>query len=260
MSNPRNGSFVYFNALAKSGRVRKRKPGRRHMVLKGVDVIDWVNEGNYPARLSGQWKPLKLLKEWDGLFGDTEAIGRATFEVGGKRKSAIFNMSKPRLKGSDQILSFTISEVGMWRKYDKLTGMDNNRLSNISLFIDSSASKLHYCGNNRCVRDNQSERDLAGFYAPRKNLSGNNFSGSNMYQAVITESKLYEANFSGANLYDADLSKANLTKANLTGANLTNANLTNANLDGATWSRTICPDGSKNDGTSPCTAEQLNLV
>ena len=43
------------------------------------------------------------------------------------------------------------------------------------------------------------------------------------------------------------LSFANLSNATITGADLTGANLFDANVTGATWSNTICPDGSNSD-------------
>ena len=56
------------------------------------------------------------------------------------------------------------------------------------------------------------------------------------------------------------MSFANLGAADLVGANLIEATLTGATLDGAIWNNTTCPDGSQNDGNSPCTAEQLNMA
>ena len=67
-----------------------------------------------------------------------------------------------------------------------------------------------------------------------------------------------------------DLSYANLSRANLEGAALTYADLMFTNLQGADMTdaglagnnrwNTTCPDGTKNDGALPCTAEQLNLA
>ena len=67
--------------------------------------------------------------------------------------------------------------------------------------------------------------------------------------------ELFRADLSNANLMDANLSNANLTGTVLAGTNLYDTNLTDA-----IWGNTICPDGTMNSGTSPCTAEQLNLA
>ena len=72
-------------------------------------------------------------------------------------------------------------------------------------------------------------------------------------------------NCEGADLIDvfligAKLDGADLRDANLTHAVLKSATMADANLTGAYFSNIICPDGSLNNGTSPCTAEQLNLV
>ena len=76
----------------------------------------------------------------------------------------------------------------------------------------------------------------------------------------LMNANLTDANLSYGNLTDADLTSADLTGANLIGANLSNANLTGAELTDAMWGNTTCPDSTKNDGNSPCTAEQLNLA
>lgn len=82
-------------------------------------------------------------------------------------------------------------------------------------------------------------------------------SGCNLHGTTLTNGNLAGANLSGANLNGANLSGTNLTGANLSGANLANANLTGANLSGAittganfnraTWSNTVCPDGTNSD-------------
>ena len=61
-------------------------------------------------------------------------------------------------------------------------------------------------------------------------------------------------------LFTGVMSFANLGAADLVGANLIEATLTGATLDGAIWNNTTCPDGSQNDGNSPCTTEQLNMA
>ena len=76
--------------------------------------------------------------------------------------------------------------------------------------------------------------------------------GANLTGAILTSANLGSANLSGAVLNNGTftntaLSFANLSNASITGADLTGANLFDANVTGATWSNTICPDGSNSD-------------
>lgn len=73
-------------------------------------------------------------------------------------------------------------------------------------------------------------------------LAGLDLSGLYMFGANFTG-----ADLTGTNLTGAVLQNAVLTRANLTGANLTDANMTNAVTAGATWSDTICPDGTNSN-------------
>lgn len=63
-----------------------------------------------------------------------------------------------------------------------------------------------------------------------------------------------------ADLSFADLIEAKLCGANLTHAFLNDANLIWVNLTDAISDNTICPDGTLNSGSSPCTSEQLLLT
>lgn len=92
------------------------------------------------------------------------------------------------------------------------------------------------------------------------NLSGSNGSlgsyiSSNFTSANLTGGNFSRANFTGSNFTNAILTGANVSNANFTNVNLTGANLKGASfhgttITGATWSNTICPNGtnSNNDG------------
>jgi uncharacterized protein YjbI with pentapeptide repeats len=63
------------------------------------------------------------------------------------------------------------------------------------------------------------------------------------------------ADFHGANLTGTNFQKANLKNVNLSHTNLTNVNfkdadLLGANISGASWSNTICVDGTNSDSHS----------
>ena len=110
------------------------------------------------------------------------------------------------------------------------------------------------------------------------NLSNSIFSGdaamADFSGARLDEASFWEANISGASFTSARMDKsylgfvnaseADFTNANLAGAYFEEVNLTKALFDGAdltdvTWDDVTCPDGTKNIGTSPCTAAQLDV-
>ena len=137
MTKPPAGSSLLFGALADSGRIKQRKNGSYRMVLKGIDEIDWFTDR--PDRAAGEWSPKKLLKEWDVLFSDGAPNAQATFDVDSKRELVAFEMFKPKLRDSNQKLSFKIDGIGEKNK-DLLTGLKNKRLSDASLFIDDGTT------------------------------------------------------------------------------------------------------------------------
>ena len=233
------------------------------MVLKGVDEINWFTVR--PDRVEGTWKTQKLLRQWDKLFTDSQPNAQATFEMGSKRKLVTFEMFKPKLSDSNQTLSFKVRGIGE-KNNNLLTGLKNKQLSDASLFIDESPLQ--------CL-PNCEGADLIDALLIGAKLDGADLSDANLTYAVLKSATMADVNLTnanltnaflfgtflyGANLSGADLSEANLIGATMADANLTGANLNGAYLNGAYFSNTICPDGSMNSGTSPCTAEQLNLV
>ena len=106
---------------------------------------------------------------------------------------------------------------------DKVTGFAGKGMEKISLFIDDATPEVPSCFP----------------YCGGADLKGWDMSGQKLY---------------------SDFSNADLRPKVEPATNLSNANLTGANLTDAIWGNTICPDGTMNSGTSPCTAEQLNLA
>ena len=273
MAQPPAGSSLLFGALADSGRIKQRKNGSYLMVLEGVDEIDWFTDR--PDRFAGEWSPKKLVKKWDGLFGGVEPNAQATFEMGSKRELVTFEMFKPKLTDSNQTLSFKVRGISKKNK-DLLTGLRNKQLSDASLFIDDSLPACLFDCQGANLRDadlfdaNLSEANLTGADMRYAYMGYANLFKASMSNAILKGADLRNADLRGAdlsytNLDDARLNYAKLTNAylwdaNLTGADLTNATLDEAHLDGAAWNNTTCPDGTKNSGTSPCTAEQLSLI
>ena len=253
MAQPPAGSSLLFGALADFGRIKQGKHGGYRMVLKGIDEIEWFTDR--PDRVAGEWSPKKLVKKWASLFGGVEPNAQATFEVSSKRKLVTFEMFKPKLNDSNQTLSFKVRGIGKKSK-DLLTGLKEKRLSDASLFIDDS---LPACLPD-CEAVDLSNADLSYADLSAADLNDADLMGANLKGADLEDADLIAANLAEANLTDANLTDAYLTGAYLEGANLTDAYLEGANLNGVMWFDTTCPDGTKNSGSSPCTAEQLNLA
>ena len=129
--------------------------------------------------------------------------------------------------------------------------------------------------NASLINANLTDANLKDAELTNANLNGANLTRASLKQAGLTNADLSDANLTdadltsalltGARLRNADLTLAklwyaDLTGASLFGADLTGASLFDANLTDVSWGNTTCPDGTKNDGTSPCTAEQLILA
>ena len=233
------------------------------MVLKGVDEIDWFTDR--PDRVEGTWKPQMLLRKWDKYFASSQPNAQASVEIEDQRELLAFEMFKPKMKSGK--LMFNIKPLSDSSE-DKVTGSTGKIMDKVSLFIDSSNINGPACFPN-CSGIG------TWFFEPNFRGAGVNLANANLPYANLKNNvfqyaqmvNLYapKADFTDANLYYANLKNANLLDANLTGAIFNNTNLTGANFSGATltnafWKDTICPDGTLNDGTSPCTAEQLLLA
>ena len=275
MAKPPAGSTLLFGALADSGRIKVRKNGSYRMVLKGVDEIDWFTDR--PDRVEGTWKPQKLVRKWDKYFADSAPNAQAAIEIEDQRELFSFEMLKPAIKSAK--MSVEIKPLSDTSKA-KIEAFLGAKISNISLFIDDAtvseaAAKwqdelvigllqtLNSIGNGFELR--LQARDLRKANLRNADLNFAHFEYANLSGADLTNAELrgasfYEATLAGANLSRCYLGEADFGYANLTGANLTGADLDLANLNGATWKNTTCPDGTINSGTSPCTAEQLNLA
>ena len=133
---------------------------------------------------------------------------------------------------------------------DKAIGLAGKSMKKVSIFIDDALenSMLPSCFPN------YSQAKLSGIDLSYTNLF------TNFNSADLSNGNLREAGLTGAILNSAKLNGANLIETRLRFADLTGTNLTGANLDSTIWSEMICPDGTKNSGTSPCTSEQLNLA
>ena len=268
VAKPPAGSSLLFGALADSGKIKQRKNGSYRMVLDGVDEIDWFTDR--PNRVEGTWKPRKLLRKWDKYFASSEPNAQVTLEVGDQRELFTFEMFKPKIRSRKMI--FNIKPLSDSSE-DKVTGLQDIELSDISLFIDDATPGMPSCFPN-CYKADLRGLDMSGqnLYSNfvgadfsskgtiKTNLSGAQLNFVDLQVAVLSGANLSGANLSGANMLFASLMDADLSGANLTDANLTFANLIDANLNGANWSNTTCPDATINSGSSPCTAKQLLLA
>jgi hypothetical protein len=238
MAKPPAGSSLLFGALADSGRIKQRKNGSYRMVLEGVDEIDWFTDR--PDRVEGTWKPQKLLRKWDKYFATSEPNAQATVEVGDQRELFSFEMFKPKIKSGKMV--FGVKPLSDSSE-DKITGLKDMKMSDISLFIDDATpgvpSCFPYCrGADLKGWDMSGQKLYSDFFnvdlSPRgetaTNLSGADLTGSNLGYANLSYASLVVADLNSADLTGADLTNANLSDASLVGANLTSADLTNADL------------------------------
>ena len=204
----------------------------------------------------------------------------------GEKVVVTFEMFKPEMRKGKMIFEF--EPILNDPREDLLTGLKGKQLNDISLFIDDATPGVPSCFPN-CKDAILKGLDMSGqnLYSDFENANLNNallnfanLSGADLYGANLNYTKLNEADLhraylkgadltdaelTGAYMNDADLTNANLADANLKGANLAEADLSGANLKGANltdalWGKTTCPNGTMNSGTSPCTADQLNLA
>jgi len=272
MTKPPAGSSLLFGALADSGRIKQRENGSYRMVLKGIDEIDWFTDR--PDRVEGIWKPQKLISQWESFFETSEPNAQVSFKVGEERELVTFEMFKPKYNKKKQKFSFKIdAEIINDRERDLVTGLKGKALDEVTLFIDDASTSpaiscdlfeagLSGAGLSEAdlsgadlSRADLSQANLSDALLERGKLTGTNLIGASLHRANLRYANLYRANLSYADLVYTDLSYTILAEANLVGALLTSADLT-----GAIWENTTCPNGTLNSGTSPCTAEQLNLA
>ena len=254
MAKPPAGSSLLFGALADSGRIKQRKNDSYRMVLDGVDEIDWFTDRT--DRGEGTWKPQKLLRKWDKYFATSEPNAQATVEVGEEQQMTTFEMLKPKIKSGKMMFNIKpISDSGR----DKLTGLQDIELKDISLFIDSATPGRPSCFPDCISADlrglDMSEQRFVGEFDQAdfspKGATRTNLTGAIMPGADLTNAKLNGAKLNYANLNSANLTDAHLNGADLTGANLWKANLLEVKYDSTTtwpapqyWNDTTCPDGT----------------
>jgi len=146
VAKPPAGSSLLFGALADSGRIKERKNGSYRMVLKGIDDIDWFTDR--PDRVAGEWSPKKLVRKWDGLFGEVEPNAQMSYtwksfiDFAGPiegRGNMSFEMFKPKLNKEGNRLTFKVKGIGKKNK-ETVAGLADQDVDNISLFIDDGTT------------------------------------------------------------------------------------------------------------------------
>jgi uncharacterized protein YjbI with pentapeptide repeats len=95
--------------------------------------------------------------------------------------------------------------------------------------------------------------NVSGAYFDGATLRFSTFDSANASEATFRGADVTAVNFSAANLTNASFDSANLNNAQFISADLTNASFFGAtsaslaNFTGATFSNTICPDGTNSD-------------
>jgi alpha-tubulin suppressor-like RCC1 family protein len=99
--------------------------------------------------------------------------------------------------------------------------------------------------------------DLAGQTFAWTNLVQGDLAGADLTNTTFVVTTLAGTNLTGADLRAAKLAFVNLSHSNLTSANLDGAILFYVNVSGATWSNTICPDGTNSNANGGTCAGHL---
>ena len=89
--------------------------------------------------------------------------------------------------------------------------------------------------------------DLAGQTFALTNLAQGDLADADLKGTVLFLTNLDDANLTGANLVGAKVAFVDLSHVNFTNANLEGAIFLGVNVSGATWSNTICPDGTNSN-------------
>ena len=258
------------------------------LTLKDVDRVEWFT--NRPYRETGSWKPQRLVRQWNTLFGGGEPNAIAGFSFGELRSMVAFEMFKPRWNNKSKALSFRLQPLDA-RQKDAITGLDQIQLSDISLFIDDTASNnqppwypngqnMNFTGvdfsgmdlssasmensvltNASLQNTNLSNANLFGVYGT--GISGAN---ANFEDAVIWIANLSNGDFSGANFTNVNgqgvgFQGSNLTSANFQDADLQQGNFINTNLTGANFTGAYIPGAQfygATWGNTTCTDGSLN--
>ncbi len=270
MAKPPSDASLLFGALAESGLIKQRRNGSFEMLLDGVKKIDWFTDR--PYRVEGTWKPQKLLRKWDKYFATSEPNAQASFKVGGKRELLTFEMLKPEYNAKKKYFNFKLdTEIINDRETKLLNQSKNQSLDDVTLFIDDANPEVNIDETTQYNEDltgimlsgkDLTNIDLSGINFKQAQLANNNFTNANLNNSDFTKASIYGSNFTGANLTgaifnDTNTAGGNFTRADLTGMKTDAYSMENPNI---TWSDTICPNGTKNIGSSPCKGDQLIAV
>ena len=134
MTISRENESLLFGLLGESGKFSRRKDGGFALRIKGVDEVQWFTDR--PLREDGSWKPQRLVKRWDSMFGSDGPNAQASFTSDGRRELVTFEMSRPKWNKSEQQLLFQAKPIGD-ASTDSITGLVFQQLDDISLFIDN---------------------------------------------------------------------------------------------------------------------------
>ncbi len=256
------------------------------MVLRGVDEIDWFTDR--PDRVEGTWTPKRLLRKWDKYFASSEPNAQATVQSGEDREILTFEIFKPKKKNGQITFKMNLlSDLGE----EKIIGLVDKAISNISLFIDDAKTPLPAkIKEQKCQPDDAtkppswnpkwpdclpdcSDALLKGadlrylekgkYQFTRANLTNADLTGSSLEFSDLSDAILVDANFSETILNDVDFQRSDLSRADFSDSFISLVNFSGSNLKGAIlngeWLAAVCPNGESNPHGQPCSEDTFIL-
>lgn len=262
------------------------------LTLRGVKKISWFTDrperstGRWsPRKLVRQWDSLygenepNAIASFQSIEGKqmvafemfqprwNKKTGNLTFELvplGTKEKDKITGLDAVRLENISLFVDGSSSTPPWYPNGSNMnfTGVNFSgmNLSNANM-ENTNLNGVNFTNTNLNGASlfQASGSNIVGQYANFTNadlwtavFESSDFTGAIFTSADAPDSSFQNSNLTSANFYGADLSQTNFQGANLTGANLNTANIGGAQFYGAIWGNTICPNGTTNSGTSPC--------
>jgi uncharacterized protein YjbI with pentapeptide repeats len=258
-----------------AGKGTLRPAGKGYRLTLGNLARNAVWFSDRPARNSGSFPTAGIVAGWEGLgfAADPPNAALVYDDAQGAERTAILELSQPRLQAKAGKLSFRVRPVGANRAGRNLAaharsadGLPAAAFRDASLFIDNAQGlawencvlePFSVCENHVLETGYANPFlagiDLRGTRFENVGLGNNDFSNANFEAAVFDRVGFSGSNFTGANLRNVrsngtnEWLRTNLTNAEAEGADLANAqmfestavkaNFTDAILSGAEMQR-----------------------
>ena len=280
VSKPPVNAPVLFDISPESSTIKRHQDGRYSLVMKGVENVRWAVDDE--SEVQGYLASKKFAKQFEGFYrGDQQVRAYLSCDaLSGVTEKYSFTLSVPERRKKSGEFVFAIKPIGK-KHAAKIDGILDQIQPASALFVTQRSSWrpdwYPDCRGCDLIAGDLNDANLAAAHLSdaalsRSFLRYSDLVGANLLRAELSEVDLTGAQLTGANLFHANLSNSDLSNAVLVGADLkhadlgrvrlygtdlTGAGLLDADLTGAEWRKTMCPDGTRNEGTLPCTSDQL---